>query len=121
MSNRQEPLRWAMAVGGGAPQDTERPLETAMPHETTNGEAGLLAPTSNGHTPAVRTTTVVVADDRPMMRAGVLAAIALDGGLEVAADCPVRLAVEACEMHQPDVMVVVLRDGDPEPFRAMAA
>lgn len=76
---------------------------------------------TNGHPRVVRTATIIVADDRPLIRAGVLAAIASDPTLESVAECPIRLAVEAVETHRPDVMVVVLRDGDPEPFRAMAA
>ena len=90
-----------------------------MSHESTPGGVATLARPMNGQ--RVRTATIVVADDRPMIRAGILAALALDDNLVVAADCPLRLAVEAVETHRPDVMVVVLREGDPEPFRAMAA
>ncbi len=67
-------------------------------------------------------TTVVVADDRPMVRAGVRASLTdgdEDQRCEIV-DGALSSVVDLVESVRPDVLVVVLRGDDPEPFRAIA-
>lgn len=70
-----------------------------------------------------RTTSVLVLDDRPLVRLGiqaVLSAACADGYDFEAASGPVGFVGELVETHRPKVVAVVLRGDDPEPFRAVA-
>lgn len=60
----------------------------------------------------------LVVDDRPMIRAGVLAALA-DRSDEIATG-DLDEAVTMVEAYTPRVLIVILRGDDPEPFRAIA-
>lgn len=66
------------------------------------------------------TVTVVAADDRPVVRAGLRAVIAASDDLEVLDVCPLATAVQSVETHLPAVLVVAVRANDPEPFRVVA-
>ncbi|MEX1178506.1 MAG: response regulator transcription factor [Nitriliruptor sp.] len=65
------------------------------------------------------TTTVLVADSRPVVRAGLAAIL---GGADVAlsGECGLEETVERVTAEQPDVLVVGLREDDPETFRVVA-
>ncbi len=71
----------------------------------------------------MRITSVVVLDDRPLVRLGLQTALSGDVGDDLAfevADGPVRFVGQLVERHRPTVAAVVLRGDDPEPFRAIA-
>jgi DNA-binding NarL/FixJ family response regulator len=68
---------------------------------------------------ATTTVTVVVADARPIVRAGLGAVLASDE-VEVAGDCGFTDTIDHLSQHGPDVLVVGLRDDDPEAFRVVA-
>jgi DNA-binding NarL/FixJ family response regulator len=63
------------------------------------------------------TTTVLVCDARPVVRAG-LCAILGDG--ELVGDCGLTDAVDHVTRLEPTVLVAGLRDDDPETFRVVA-
>lgn len=65
----------------------------------------------------VTTATAVVVDDRPMIRAGMLAVLGEDA---VLADGELNQAAELVELHRPDVVIVMLRGDLPEPYRTIA-
>lgn len=64
-------------------------------------------------------TQVVVLDDRPIVRAGLRTALGGDGVAHVE-DGPLGEAVNLVEAFRPRVVVVVVRGGNVEPFRAVA-
>lgn len=65
------------------------------------------------------TATVVVSDARPLVREGLKAVL---GGtdLSLAADCELAETVETVRQHGATLLVVGLRDDDPETFRVVA-
>jgi DNA-binding NarL/FixJ family response regulator len=67
---------------------------------------------------ASATVTVVVADARPVLRAGLRAVLGDD--VDVRAECGFDDAVDRVTRESPDVLVVGLRDDDPETFRVVA-
>lgn len=65
-------------------------------------------------------TGVVVADDRPLIRAGLRTV--LDGSdLDLVGDTELRHTLELVERRRPAVLVVAVRANDPDPFRVVAA
>jgi DNA-binding NarL/FixJ family response regulator len=68
---------------------------------------------------APATTTVLVADGRPVMRAG-LATVLGSADVELAGECSLEQTVERVTAERPDVLVVGLREDDPETFRVVA-
>lgn len=68
----------------------------------------------------VRTATVVAADDRPLVRAGLRAVLSGSAGLDLVADCRLDRVVEAVDRELPTVLVTVARENDPDPFRTIA-
>ncbi len=67
-----------------------------------------------------RTTSVVVADDRPLVQAGFRAVIEATHGTSVARTCRLADAVQAVGEEHPDVLAVVVRENHPDPFRIVA-
>jgi DNA-binding NarL/FixJ family response regulator len=65
------------------------------------------------------TTTVLVADGRPVVRAG-LATILATADVELIGECGLEQTVEQVTADRPDVLVVGLREDDPETFRVVA-
>ncbi|HEX2026397.1 MAG TPA: response regulator transcription factor [Nitriliruptorales bacterium] len=82
------------------------PVQGTPPHVST------VAPTV--------TVTAVVADDRPLVRAGLREALSGGDGDTAVADGSVGEVVDLIETVRPDVLVVVLRGQSPDPFRAVA-
>lgn len=76
--------------------------------------------TSSTSMSATRTATVVVADDRPLVRAGLEALVERGSHVEVAHACDRGSMVEAVEQHLPSVLVTAIRDTDPDPFTQIA-
>lgn len=75
-------------------------------------------------TPANRrtaTTTIVVADDRPVVRLGLHASAAGAEACEVKAAASISKVVEAVQAERPSLLVLAVRENDPDPFRAVAA
>ncbi len=67
------------------------------------------------------TITTVVADDRPVVRLGLHAAAAGAENCEVTAAATIGKVVEAVQAQRPSLLVVAVRENDPDPFRAVAA
>jgi DNA-binding NarL/FixJ family response regulator len=65
------------------------------------------------------TTTVLVADARPLVLAG-LEAVLSNGAIDLVGSCSFAETVERVTSERPDVLVVGLRDDDPETFRVVA-
>ncbi len=78
--------------------------------------AGAAEPTAPPGAPEL---TAVVADDRPVVRAGLRAAVA--GRATVTADGDLDGLSTAVETHDPDVAVTAVSADAPDPFRAIAA
>ena len=79
-------------------------------------------PRSSGDTPQVhRTTTVLVTDSRPVVRAGLLAVLSGADDLEVLGEVDLDGAIEGIGRALPDVLVSGLRDDDPQTFRTVAS
>lgn len=80
--------------------------------------------TSTGESTApkrpTRTATVLIADDRPIVRAGLQALVESGEHLQLAAACRRSDMVAAIEQHMPSVLVVAVRDNDPDPFTQVA-
>lgn len=75
---------------------------------------------ASGSSPAgTTTTTVVVSDARPVVRAG-LAAVLSGDEFDLLADTAFPDTVERVTAERPQVLVVGLRDDDPETFRIVA-
>ena len=68
---------------------------------------------------ATRTVVAVVADDRPIVRAG-LETVVGTGDVELADSVPIEGIVAAIEAALPSVLVVAVRANDPDPFRVVA-
>lgn len=73
-----------------------------------------------GRTKAV-TASVLVADSRPVVRAGLLALLTETGELTSLGEVDLDEAAERIEQEPPDVLVSGLRDDDPRTFRMVAA
>lgn len=65
------------------------------------------------------TTTVMVADGRPVVRAGLGAVLGADD-IDLLGSCSLEETVEQVAATRPQVLVVGLRDDDPETFRVVA-
>jgi DNA-binding NarL/FixJ family response regulator len=70
--------------------------------------------------PQVRTATVVAADDRPLVRAGLRAVLSGAVGVDLVADVALDRVVETVEHQLPSVLVTVTREHHPDPFRVVA-
>lgn len=68
---------------------------------------------------ATRTTTVLVADGRPVVRAGLATVLGADG-IDLVGACALEETVEHVTSQRPQVLVAGLRDDDPETFRVVA-
>lgn len=79
------------------------------------------APTAldEASTTRATTTTVLVADGRPVVRAG-LGTVLEGGAIELLGGCSLEETVERVTADEPQVLVVGLRDDDPETFRVVA-
>lgn len=75
---------------------------------------------TSGQKPLTRTATVVVADDRPLVRAGLQSLVGSGENLELAEACDLGAMVEAVERHLPAVLVAAVRESDPDPFTQVA-
>jgi len=82
--------------------------------------ADTAAPQTQDQKLSTRTATVVVADDRPLVRAGLQALV--DGGeyLSLSESCDLAEMVSAVERHLPSVLVAAIRESDPDPFTQVA-
>ncbi len=67
------------------------------------------------------TTTALVTDSRPLVRAGLALMLGEGDRLAALAEAGFETAVETIERDQPDVLVIGLRDDDPQTFRVVAA
>jgi DNA-binding NarL/FixJ family response regulator len=65
----------------------------------------------------VGTTTILICDARPVVRAGLAAIL---GDRELVGDCGLDEAVDHVTRLEPTVLVAGLRDDDPETFRVVA-
>lgn len=63
---------------------------------------------------------VLVADDRPLVRAGLRAVLAGAGGIRYVAEVRRDALVDGLSEHAPDVLVVAFPERDAEPFRVVA-
>jgi DNA-binding NarL/FixJ family response regulator len=79
----------------------------------TTGDRGAAARPSD----AQLTTTILIADARPVVRAGLRAILA---DAELLGDCGLEEAVDHVTRLEPAVLVAGLRDDDPETFRVVA-
>jgi DNA-binding NarL/FixJ family response regulator len=70
--------------------------------------------------PSTRVATVVATDDRPLVRAGLAAALAGRDGIRVEFVCAPTEAVTAVEQNLPSVLVVSIAAHDPDPFQVVA-
>jgi DNA-binding NarL/FixJ family response regulator len=69
--------------------------------------------------PSTGIATVLVSDDRPLVRAGLRAIISNDA-VDLRGACALDQAVEVVERERPAVLVVAVRENDPDPFRVVA-
>ncbi|MDX1620674.1 MAG: response regulator transcription factor [Nitriliruptorales bacterium] len=90
----------------------------ATPRETPSGEVTTGGANATAADAPSTTVTVVVADDRPVLRAGLRAV--LEDDTEVKAAVDFDTLVETVEREQPDVLVLTVRENDPDPFRVVA-
>lgn len=65
-------------------------------------------------------TTVLAADDRPLIRAGIRAILSGSEDIDLTEGVAIGDAVAAVERHRPDVLIVAVRENDPDPFQAVA-
>ena len=70
-------------------------------------------------TSATRVATVVFADDRPLVRAGLRAVLTGDG-VSIVGECGLGDVVATVGRELPSVLVTVARENDPDPFRVVA-
>lgn len=70
--------------------------------------------------PKERTLTAVVADDRPVIRAGIAAAVRPSDEIGHVVDTGLSDAVETIDRVLPEVLLIYVREGDPEAFRIVA-
>ena len=66
-----------------------------------------------------RLATVVLADDRPLIRAGLRAVLAGEG-ISIIGECRLGDVVATVDRGLPSVLVTVARENDPDPFRVVA-
>ncbi|MFJ9888031.1 response regulator [Streptomyces sp. NPDC091287] len=86
------------------------PERTAPAHPTRAAETTPAADTTRADTTPAGTIRVLVADDEPMIRAGVRAVLATDPGIEVVAEAADgHEAVELVRAHRPHVAVLDVR------------
>ena len=69
---------------------------------------------------AATVTTVLAADDRPLVRAGIRAILSDSDRIDLTEGVTIGEAVAAVERHRPDVLIVAVRENDPDPFQAVA-
>lgn len=67
-----------------------------------------------------RIATVVTADDRPLVRAGLRALLTGADGVELVGESTLSHVVETVDRELPAVLVTVARENDPDPFRVVA-
>jgi DNA-binding NarL/FixJ family response regulator len=67
------------------------------------------------------TTATFVTDSRPLVRAGLLQVLSEGDALDDLSASGFDAAVETIEAERPDVLVIGLRDDDPQTFRLVAA
>ncbi len=77
--------------------------------------------TSSSQASRTETLTTVVADDRPLVRLGLHATAAGAEGCEVTAAATIGKLVEAVQAQRPSLLLLAVRENDPDPFRAVAA
>jgi DNA-binding NarL/FixJ family response regulator len=77
------------------------------------------APAAETRSSATATTTVLVADGRPVVRAGLAAVLGAEG-IDLLGACSLEETVDRATSEGPQVLVVGLRDDDPETFRVVA-
>ncbi|MBW3662033.1 MAG: response regulator transcription factor [Actinobacteria bacterium] len=65
-------------------------------------------------------TTVLAADDRPLIHAGIRAILSGSEHIDLTEGVAISDAVAAVERHRPDVLIVAVRENDPDPFHAIA-
>jgi DNA-binding NarL/FixJ family response regulator len=82
--------------------------------------ADTAAPQTQQQPPSTRTATVVVADDRPLVRAGLQALVEGGEHLSLSECCDLSEMVSAVERHLPSVLVAAIRESDPDPFTQVA-
>ncbi len=83
------------------------------------GELGSLT-ADVGADSSAKLLTAVIADERPVIRAGVLTAVRASEDISEVVTCDYRDAVETIDRVVPEVLIIVVRDGDTEPFRIVA-
>jgi DNA-binding NarL/FixJ family response regulator len=91
-------------------------VDTDTPAESPASRPG----SATGAGASTTTTTVLVADARPVVRAGLRAVLGGSDELEVIGEGAFTETVEHVTRSSPDVLVVGLRDDDPETFRVVA-
>lgn len=67
-----------------------------------------------------RTVVAIVADDRPLVRAGLRGVVGADAAVDLRDAVPMTGLAAAIEEHLPNVAVVAVRENDPDPFQAIA-
>jgi DNA-binding NarL/FixJ family response regulator len=102
-------------IRGGRPCPTCRASKGSLVNQATSASD----PISVTSDDATTTTTVLVADGRPVVRAG-LAAILAQADVQLSGECGLEDTVETVTSQRPDVLVVGLREDDPETFRVVA-
>lgn len=68
---------------------------------------------------STRLATVVIADDRPLVRAG-LRAVLSEERISIVGECRLPDVVSTIDSELPAVLVTVARENDPDPFRVVA-
>jgi DNA-binding NarL/FixJ family response regulator len=76
---------------------------------------------SRGNAAQHATTTVLVTDSRPVVRAGLLSVLTATDELDSLGEAHLDDAVEEIARSTPDVLVSGLRDDDPQTFRVVAS
>lgn len=71
-------------------------------------------------TPLVTRVDVLIVDDRPLVRAGLRAALRVDEHVDTVVDGSLDDVTDLVEAWKPKVLVVMLRGDDPAPFRVIA-
>lgn len=90
------------------------------PTASSTASSDATAPAGTAAPDRTATATIVVADQRPLVRAGLRAVAAAAEGIALAAAVGVDRLVAAVEEHAPAVLVVGVGENDPEPFQAIA-
>lgn len=71
-------------------------------------------------TPLVTRVDILIVDDRPLVRAGLRAALGIGDDVDTVVDGPLDEVTNLVEACKPKVLVVMLRGDDPSPFRVIA-